>query len=328
MTKLSPRGLVLTALAALALVASVTACSTGTLGVTNFDGLTLSENLKVGNGTPSVTLNGEDAYVEGTFEVDGAARFDGAVALNGATTLGGAIDLNGADLIVDADADTILDETADDNIRMTSGAATGLWNILTGNLKVGNGTPGNTLDGEDLYVEGGTELDGATRLDGAVDLNGVVTGADGLEHLMLPTYASATVTYTAAAGGVKNLFEVADGEVWLIHNILWETTQSFNATGNDEVIWIGDANDEDGFCVIEGSEADQNYELVTGGAPGWQCDSPDTRGVYLEGVTTQGGFLYEADGVDMDIYATIDETSGATLSQGAATVHIWYTRIR
>ena len=37
----------------------------------------LTGNLQVGNGVPGVTLNGEDVYVEGTFEVDGAQQFDG-----------------------------------------------------------------------------------------------------------------------------------------------------------------------------------------------------------------------------------------------------------
>ncbi len=35
-------------------------------------------NLMVGDGSPTVTLNGEDAYIEGTLEVDGAVRFDNA----------------------------------------------------------------------------------------------------------------------------------------------------------------------------------------------------------------------------------------------------------
>lgn len=39
-------------------------------------------NLKVGDGANNTALNGEDAYVEGTFEVDGAVRFDGAVDMN------------------------------------------------------------------------------------------------------------------------------------------------------------------------------------------------------------------------------------------------------
>lgn len=45
--------------------------------------LNLSDDLAIGNGTPTVTLNGEDAYVEGTLEVDGAARLDGALTMTG-----------------------------------------------------------------------------------------------------------------------------------------------------------------------------------------------------------------------------------------------------
>lgn len=39
-------------------------------------------NLKVGGGTEDVTLNGNDGYVTGTFEVDGTTRFDADMALN------------------------------------------------------------------------------------------------------------------------------------------------------------------------------------------------------------------------------------------------------
>ncbi len=45
----------------------------------------LTGNLQVGNGTPTVSLDGEDAYIEGTLEVDGAARFDGGVYIEGTT---------------------------------------------------------------------------------------------------------------------------------------------------------------------------------------------------------------------------------------------------
>jgi hypothetical protein len=48
-------------------------------------------NLAVGDGTPDVALGGEDAYVEGTFEVDGAARFDGAVDMNSTLDVAGAL---------------------------------------------------------------------------------------------------------------------------------------------------------------------------------------------------------------------------------------------
>lgn len=42
--------------------------------------LTISEDLIVGDGTPDVTQDGEDAYIEGTLEVDGAVQFDGSVS--------------------------------------------------------------------------------------------------------------------------------------------------------------------------------------------------------------------------------------------------------
>lgn len=46
--------------------------------------VTIDDGISVGDGTPSVARGADDAYVEGTFEVDGAARFDSTVAANGA----------------------------------------------------------------------------------------------------------------------------------------------------------------------------------------------------------------------------------------------------
>lgn len=110
-------------------------------------------------------LVNHEAYVLGTLEVDGAMTLDGAI------TAGGGIDLNGSDLTIDADGDSILDETSDDVLAMTLGGGTGYLNVLTGNLAVGNGTPGVTLNGEDAYVEGTFEVDGAATFDGAVTAN-------------------------------------------------------------------------------------------------------------------------------------------------------------
>lgn len=47
--------------------------------------------------------------------------------------------------------------------------------ILTGDLTVGNGTPGVTQDGEDAYIEGTLEVDGASEFDGAVDFDSTIT---------------------------------------------------------------------------------------------------------------------------------------------------------
>jgi len=227
----------------------------------------LTGNFKVGDGSPDTSLDGEDAYVEGTLEVDGAVDLDGAVDMastldvagaatldggltmdtdkfvvtdstgdttiagtldvdgdvdmddvdisgdltvagdflvtghtlitttttitgdttvagtldvSGVATLGGGTDLNGTTLTIDADADTTLVASDDDVVSMTIGAAAGYFDVLTGNFKVGDGSPDTSLDGEDAYVEGTLEVDGAVDLDGAVDVAGNVTLGDAI----------------------------------------------------------------------------------------------------------------------------------------------------
>jgi hypothetical protein len=374
----------------------------------------LTGNLKVGNGTPGVTLNGEDAYVEGTLEVDGAIQFDGALTAAGGATFATA-DLNGTALTVDADADTTIAATVDDILEATLGAAAGYFSVLTGNLRIGNGTPSVTQDGEDLYVEGSSEFDGvalfdggldlnghtalldanqsssmaagtngivnvtvpatgtfgvsagnlkvgsgsptvsldgedayvtgtfeadgaarfdaavvnnsttqlvgAVNLDGAVDLDGVVTNAANLEHILWPTVATASFTYTAAAGGTVPLFTVGAGETWLVLDVRVNVTENFDATGDDATVVIGDGDDTDGFCTLADAELQTTDTEGTGWQAGWQCQVAATRGVYIDGT---GGFIYyDSETID----AVIDESSGETLAGGAATVYLVYIRL-
>ncbi|HUV95813.1 MAG TPA: hypothetical protein VMX14_13440 [Anaerolineae bacterium] len=112
-------------------------------------------NLKVGNGAPSVALNGEDGFIEGTLEVGGA------------TTLSGTVNLENGETIVNSTNGTI----------GITPEATGSVNILTGNLKVGNGNPSVTLDGEDAFVEGTMEVGGAVTLSSTVTSVGNATFA-------------------------------------------------------------------------------------------------------------------------------------------------------
>jgi len=60
--------------------------------VTESTDLILSGDLAVGDGTPDVTQDGEDAYVEGQLEVDGEAQFDGAIDANSSVTIDGSAD--------------------------------------------------------------------------------------------------------------------------------------------------------------------------------------------------------------------------------------------
>lgn len=52
------------------------------------------------------------------------------------------------------------------------------FQIVTGNLAVGDGSPGTAaMDGEDLYVEGELEVDGAVQFDGTLTVTTIADGA-------------------------------------------------------------------------------------------------------------------------------------------------------
>jgi hypothetical protein len=109
-------------------------------------------------------------------EVQSGATFD---LQSGATTdFSGGVDLDGADLIIDADGDTSLSQTSstDDAADVTLGASTGYFSILTGNLRVGNGSPTTAQDGEDTYLEGDVEVDGNAALGDAANDTTTING--------------------------------------------------------------------------------------------------------------------------------------------------------
>jgi hypothetical protein len=75
----------------------------------------------------------------------------------------------------DATDETAIFEKEDAEVlTLTTTAGDGL-EIRTGNLFVGNGTPGETVNGEDLYVEGLSEFDGTANFDGTADFDGAIT---------------------------------------------------------------------------------------------------------------------------------------------------------
>src|SRR3972149_2065488 len=182
------------------------------------DGGDLESNnkLRIGwSGTPDATQASNSVYVKGGLEVDGQIRADGGISGSVSN------DLDGGTLTIGGDAGVTLNETTDDLIEFTFGAGTGILNLLTGNLKVGNGTQGLTLNGNDAYVTGTFEVDGATQLDGGVKVT-TITGANAetidnatngywdvgaaalkqtinTENLRLPTTGPASFPYTAAA---------------------------------------------------------------------------------------------------------------------------------
>ena len=95
---------------------------------------------------------------------------------------------------------------------------------------------------------------------------------------------------------------------------------------------LGDGNDGDGLCVL----ADAQLQAADVGGPtgttaGWQCIEAGTRGVYLDEAAASaftGGILYAPSGSAETIDWILDEGSGETITAGAATIYILYTRLQ
>lgn len=185
------------------------------------------------------------------------------------------------------------------------------------------GTAEYTFDQSSATFLNQLNMTGALNIDGAVDLDGVITNAEDLEHIGVMTHVTTAFTYTAAAGGTVTLATIGAGEEWLVHNVYIEVTSNFNCTGDDCTLVIGDGNDADGFCVLADAELQAADTEGTGWSAGWQCQVAATRGVYQDGT---GGFMYDEASTET-IDAVISEASGTTLSGGAATAHIFYTRL-
>jgi hypothetical protein len=111
-----------------------------------------------------------------------------------------------------------LQTTTSGNITLTTAVAGGLVNILTGNLKVGSGTPGLTLNGDDAYITGTLEADGNADFGGTLTLGADVVlsrgaanrldlaSGDSLNLVSGSVQQNATTRLTSTG-----LFQAADG---------------------------------------------------------------------------------------------------------------------
>lgn len=140
----------------------------------------------------------------------------------------GSLDISGNELVMDVDSDTTMVSSVDDVLTITLGATAGHVDIATGNLKVGNGTPTFTQDGEDAYIEGTLEL-AENLVMGAQTTFSVVLGIPitptGLYQPLtsgVPT-AGALVSPIAAGGTI--------GERLVLHNINATQVITIDGTG-------------------------------------------------------------------------------------------------
>ena len=155
-SSISPRIRIL-ALAAVVVTAFTTyqVFAATTVG-TNFS---TTGNLTVGDGTPTVTMDGEDSYVEGTFEVDGASRFDGAVTV-------------GASGITFSDTTTLTTAPSSSPSRVTKNFTVATGQTITAGSVVGylnntvsNGHGNSILESEKVFESASSDYISAAVLD-------------------------------------------------------------------------------------------------------------------------------------------------------------------
>jgi len=206
-----------------------------------------------------VTDGGDKAIVAsgGELEIQSGGTID--IQDGSTVTFDGGMDLNGSTLTVDADGDTTMVASDDDVVSMTVGAATGYFDVLTGNLKVGDGTPDTSQDGEDAYVEGTLEVDGAANFDSTMDVAGNISDSDSAvtiaDNAMIDGAADAVQLTVQSHGTQTNntfVVEQSDGT-----DLFWvDNNGDAELNGATPQLTIGDAGEEDTAIVFDGAEQD------------------------------------------------------------------------
>jgi|GEM_PF-5264234 len=278
-------------------------------------------NINTGTSSGAVSLGGGS----GTVAVDSS---DWDISTAGAMTR--------IDSIANTSADLALSTTTSGNITATPAAATGLFNVVTGNLRVGTGgTPGSTLDGEDAYIEGNMEVDGTLyaatldsgttithSLDAAFDDGKIIDGAtssanamqvgDGSSDLLFYTASSVP---TIATEGTTDLTIVPGGTDT---NITGDVTINANAysttpTGGLFVAVDPTAANSDGYVFLG------RRSVETGG---WMA----LRGNSSNGKLIWNGSEIEAEGDSPASFTFGNSTAKVSLTYDPATDSIWFSR--
>jgi hypothetical protein len=226
----------------------------------------------------------------GEIQVESGATFD---LQSGATTdFSSGVDLDGSTLTVDADADTTIVASYDDVITMTIGGASGRLDILTGNVRIGNGTPGETHNGEDLYVEGISEFDGQANFDGVLDADGAVN-VTGETTFGVDGTAADVVFYSDTAGDFMR-WDQSD-EVLVITGTAAATALNV-ADGNVSVtddLSVDGTTDLDGLLIMSSTSVTvTDGQTLTPVVNVYRINAASAVTITLASTCTDGQLLY------------------------------------
>ncbi len=236
-------------------------------------------NLKVGNGTPDVTLNGDDAYIKGQLEVDGAVQLDGALTgTAGATVSGGTINLNAS---------------SNNAVNIGTGTTTSAVTIGgagTQSIDIGNGAAAKTVAlGSSNTTSTTTILSGS----GAVNIN-----VDNNQPVNVGTGTS-TGTVTIGGAGAQSI-AIGDGAA--------AKTVTLGSTNTTSTTTI---NAGSGGVVVTGTIDAQAGLTVTGATNLAAAVLSGASPLILDGVT--------AEATNRVTVAVTDPTAARTLTIPDAT---------
>jgi len=184
---------------------------------------------------------------------------------------------------------------------------------------------GSTLDVDGTMTMVNATASGTLGVTGMTTHTGGETTLANVENIGQPTWLTVPITWTAAAGGSGTVATVGAGEVWIVHDVLIEVTTNFDCTGDDATLVVGDGNDADGFLAMVDADLQATGTEGTGFSAGWVGQDDDNTGVYLD--ETEYGFVYDEASAET-IDWLLDETSGESITAGAATIYVFYTRIQ
>lgn len=256
-------------------------------------------NVVIGNGTPGVTQNGEDLYVEGTAEFDGAVTVDGNVTFNGTTNLG--LDTFGTGIVFEgttADAfETTLDvadpTTPDKTVTLPDATGTVmLTSLATNGADAADAVTGTT---NGLLFEGASADDFEITLspaDPLADVTVTIPQADGT--IMLTTLAS-------------NVPDAGNG-VWGGTNRI--TFEGSTADAFETILTLTDPTADRVLTIPNGTGSVFLTSLATNVADAANAVTGTTNGFIFEGAT--------ADGFETTLVST-DVGADATITLPAAT---------
>jgi len=243
-------------------VAVTVAAAAGSLNV-------LVGNLAVGNGTPSTTQDGEDAYVEGGFEVDGITNMDGNLDLD-ATTV--EIDLSGAmsidvdlasninaaagDITVEAETGSVIikgDEAVADAISLDANDAAGTGiTAVVGSA----GTFGVTGYIADFNMTGGVSIDADLASNFSASVGDITIEAETGSIILKGDEAAADSVYIDADEDAASGLDIdvgATNGVSIDGGMLDVGTGSYTTADGDNDLGVAGDLEVDGATDLDGA---------------------------------------------------------------------------